>query len=149
MLGYEFAIDTGDHTPYCCKKPSYGSNEGKIIMSHVRRLKDMGCIRECNTGGWCSPIVLAPKPHQEHISDIKDFVWRMCVSYRGLNKITNPFEYPISRCDVVIEDLGDGNGFIYFICLDASQGYHQIRVRSCDMEKLAFLRPTGKNIPIR
>ena len=149
MLGYEFAIDTGDHTPYCCKKPSYGSNEGKIIMSHVRKLKDMGWIRECNTGGWCSPIVLAPKPHQEHISDIKDFVWRMCVSYRGLNKITNPFEYPISRCDVVIEDLGDGNGFIYFICLDASQGYHQIRVRSCDMEKLAFLRPTGKNIPIR
>ena len=35
MLGYEFAIDTGAHTPYCCKKPSYGSNEGDIIMSHV------------------------------------------------------------------------------------------------------------------
>ena len=30
----------------------------------------------------------------------------MCISYRGLNKITNPFEYPISRCDVVIEDVG-------------------------------------------
>ena len=68
----------------------------------------------------------------------------MCISYRGLNKITNPFEYPISRCDVVIEDLGDGSGVIYFICLDAAQGYHQVRVRACDMEKLAFFAPNGK-----
>ena len=42
MLGYGFTIDTGAHTPYCCRKPSYGSNEGEIIMSHVRKLKDMG-----------------------------------------------------------------------------------------------------------
>ena len=88
--------------------------------------------------------MLAPKPHQEHVSDIEDFVWRMCISYRGLNKITNPFEYPISRCDVVIEDLGDGSGMIFFICLDAAQGYHQIRVRAADMEKLAFFAPDGR-----
>ena len=68
----------------------------------------------------------------------------MCISYRGLKKITNPFEYPISRCDVVIEDLGDGSGVIYFICLDAAQGYHQVRVQACDMENLAFFAPNGK-----
>ena len=144
MLGYEFCIDTGRHTPYCCKKPAYGAHESKIIMSHVNKLLDMGWIKHCDTGGWCSPIVLAPKPHQEHVTDIDNFVWRMCVSYRGLNKITNPFEYPISRCDIVIEDLGDGNGIIYFICLDAAQGYHQIRVRKCDQDKLAFFAPDGK-----
>ena len=144
MLGYEFCIDTGRHTPYCCKKPAYGAHESKIIMKHVNKLLDMGWIHHCDTGGWCSPIVLAPKPHQEHITDINQFVWRMCVSYRGLNKITNPFEYPISRCDIVIEDLGDGNGIIYFICLDAAQGYHQVRVRKCDMDKLAFFAPDGK-----
>ena len=144
MIGYEFCIDTGNHTPYCCKKPSYGVHEGSVIMTHISKLLDMGWIKECNSGGWCSPIVLAPKPHQEHIVDIKDFVWRMCISYRGLNKITNPFEYPISRCDIVIEDLGDGSGVLYFICLDAAQGYHQIRVRACDMEKLAFFAPNGK-----
>ena len=68
----------------------------------------------------------------------------MCVPYRGLNKIINPFEYHISRCDIVIEDLGDDNGIIYFICLDATQSYHHIRVRKCDMDKLAFFAPDGK-----
>ena len=54
--------------------------------------------------------MLAPKPPQEGISDVKDFVWRICVSYRGLNKVTNPFEYPIGRCDSAIKDLGDASG---------------------------------------
>ena len=144
MLGYELCIDTGSHTPYCCKKPTYGAHESKIIMKHIMKLLDMGWITHCESGGWCSPIVLAPKPHQEHVVDISDFVWRMCVSYRGLNKITNSFEYPIIRCDIFIENLGDGSGIIYFICLDAAQGYHQIRVRKSDMEKLAFFGPDGK-----
>ena len=44
-------------------------------------------------------IVLTAKPHQEHINNIKHFIWRICVSYRGLNKVTKLFEYPIPRCD--------------------------------------------------
>ena len=118
-------------------------------MKHIQKLLDMGWIKECTTGGWCSPMVLAPKPHQEHVMEIKDFVWKMCISYRELNKVTNPFEYPISRCDIVIEDLGDGSRIIYFICLDAAQGYHQVWVRPCDMDKLAFLVLMTKNIRLR
>ena len=74
MLGYEFCIDTGSHTPYCCRKPAYGTHESKIIMKHIMKLLDMGWITHCETGGWCSPIVLAPKPRQEHVVDISDFV---------------------------------------------------------------------------
>jgi len=44
-------------------------------------------------------IVLAAKPHQEDITDITKFIWRTCVSYRKLNSVTKPFEYPIPRCD--------------------------------------------------
>ena len=61
-------------------------------------------------GGWGSPIVLTPKPRQESIEDIDDFVWRMCISYQGLNMVTQPFEYIIGRCDIAIEDLGDSAG---------------------------------------
>ena len=53
-------------------------------------------------------MVLAQKPHQEHITDINDFVWRMCVSYRKLNAVTKPFQFPIPRCDAVIVILGCG-----------------------------------------
>ena len=134
ILGYEFAIDTGDATPVCCKKPHHGPHESKIIQKHIRVLQGNDWIEQCE-GGWGSPIVLAPKPRQESIHDIDDFVWRMCVSYRGLNGITKPFEYPIGRCDAAIEDLGDSAGTLYFICLDKAQGYHQIGVNKCDRQK--------------
>ena len=132
ILGFEFAIDTGKHTPVCCKKPRYGPHESKIILKQVKVLLAEGMIERCATGGWGSPIVLAPKPHQEHVDEVTELVWRMCVSYRGLNRVTNPFEYPIGRCDDAIEDVGDGTQYVYFVSVDSANGYHQIKVRRCD-----------------
>ena len=86
-------------------------------------------------------VVLAQKPHQEHITDINDFVWRMCVSYRKLNAVTKPFQFPIPRCDAVIVILGCGADEVWIISLDARQGYHQVSVRKADREKLAFFSP--------
>ena len=50
MLGYEFSIETGTHTPYCCRKPSYGVNEGSIIMKHIHKLLKMGGLRNALPG---------------------------------------------------------------------------------------------------
>ena len=141
ILGFEFAIDTGKHTPVCCKKPRYGPHETKIIMKQVKVLLANKLISKCTKGGWGSPVVLAPKPHQEHINEVEELIWRMCISYRGLNRVTNPFEYPIGRCDDSIEDVGDGTQYVYFISVDSAQGYHQIRVQACDKDKLAFFAP--------
>ena len=66
-------------------------------------------------GPWGSSIVLAAKPHQEHIKNIDDFVWRMCVSYRKLNAVTKLFELPIPRCDDVIAIIYTGSQFICII----------------------------------
>ena len=82
--------------------------------------------------------MLADKPHQEHIDDIKQFVWRMYVSYRGLNKVTKVYEYPILRCDMAINIFQIGSSRICIITVDTKQGYHQVKVRDCDVEKLAF-----------
>ena len=144
IIGYEFAIDTGQSKPICCRKPQYGPHESKIIMNNIQTLLDNNWIKECG-GPWGSMIVLAPKPHQEHVTDIKDFVWRMCVSYRQLNSITKPFEYPIPRCDDAVDSLVTciGNQ-IHFISLDAKQGYHQVQVKHSDKEKLAFFSPNNK-----
>jgi hypothetical protein len=83
-------------------------------MDQIDSLLHNDWIDECG-GPWGSLIVLAPKPHQEHITDIKDFVWRMCVSYRKLKAVTLAFEYPIPRCDDAIDDFGDGFGRLWFI----------------------------------
>ena len=67
----------------------------------------------------------------------------MCVLYRSLNKFMNLFQFPISRCNAVLEDLGDGAGTLYFFSLEAAQGYNQIKVKEVDKEKLAFFGPDG------
>jgi hypothetical protein len=59
--------------------------------------------------------VLAPKPHQENVEDIADFVWRFCVNYRPLNQVTKPYSYPIARCDAAIDNFGDASGLLHFI----------------------------------
>ena len=94
IIGYEFAIDTGSSKPVCCKKPNYGPYESEIIMKQIVSLLKNDWIKEC-AGPWGSMIVLAAKPHQEDITDITKFIWRMCVSYRILNSVKKPFEYPI------------------------------------------------------
>eukprot|EP00978_Attheya_sp_CCMP212_P026084 scaffold85103_cov48-Attheya_sp.AAC.3 len=143
ILGYEFSIDTGGSPPVCCSKVRYRPHESKIIVKQLDALLHNKWIRECG-GPWGSTIVLPPKPYQETINDIEAFVWRLCVSYHKLNTVTLPFEYPIPRCDDAIEDLGDGAGRLHFISLDARQGYHQVSVRLCDQEKLAFFGSDGK-----
>ena len=89
-------------------------------------------------------IVMAVKPHQESINYIGTFVWCMCVSYCGLNKITKLYECPIPRCNMAITIIELGSTGIYFIKVDAKQGYHQVAVRACDVEKLAFFGPDNK-----
>ena len=68
----------------------------------------------------------------------------MCVSYQQLNWVTNLFEYPIGRCDTAIEDLGYSDGEVFFLCLDKTQGYHQIGVKKYDRSKLVFFSPGGR-----
>lgn len=143
ILGYEFAIDTGQCKPVCCKKPAYGPHEAKIIMPQITDLLKNEWIRLCY-GAWGSMIVLAPKPHQEDIDDIDEFIWRMCISYRKLNGVTKPFQFPIPRCDDSVNILEQGVGELFTIAMDANSGYHQVKVKDEDQEKLAFFAPDNQ-----
>ena len=89
-------------------------------------------------------IVLALKPHQEHIVGINDFIWRMYVSYRRLNSVTKPFQFPIPRCDDSINILEQGLGTLFTVALDANSGYHQVKVKENDQDKLAFFAPDNQ-----
>ena len=118
ILDYEFSIDTGaSKAVYCCR-PLYGLHEKLIIMEQINALLSNNWIEEYG-GAWGSQIVLAVKPHQEHIDDIREFVWRMCVSYGGLNKVTKIFEYSISRCNDAILIFQVGSCLIWVITVDA------------------------------
>ena len=92
----------------------------------ITALEKVGHIRQIPDGHWLFKAILAAKPHQEHVINISDFVWRFCVNYVPLNSVTCIIAYPISRCDLaVFIEFGDVTWLWLF---DAPSGYHQLAV---------------------
>ena len=54
----------------------------------IAGLEQAGHICQIHDGRWLFKCVLAAKPHQEHVRDINEFVWRFCVNYQPLNSVT-------------------------------------------------------------
>ena len=99
---YKCSIDTGSARPICVKNINYGPREVPIMRKCIASLEKLGHIRQIHGGGWMFKALLAPKPHQEHVKNIDDFVWRFCINYIPLNQITRPVAYPIPRCDSAV-----------------------------------------------
>ena len=86
-------------------------------------------------------MVPAAKPHQEKVP-LEDFCWQLCVSYRRLNQVTNPFAFPIPRCDNAVE--GIGTEAKCFIAIDFDSGYWQVVVEKEARRKLESYMPDRK-----
>ena len=78
-----------------------------------------------------SPIVLVQK---------KDGTWRLCIDYRGLNKIIVQKRYPIPQIDDLLDQL---KGEKYFNKIDLNSGYHQVLIEPTDVWKTAFKAKEG------
>ena len=136
MKNYECVIDTGAAHPIAVKKILYGEQETVIMWRCISALAKVGHIRQITDGRWLFKALLAAKPHQEHVRNIEDFVWRFCVNYIPLNGVTRIIAYPIPRCDsAVFNEFGRGEWWWMF---DAPMGYHQLAVALASQEKLAF-----------
>ena len=80
-------------------------------MEKLQALLKNVWVEKCG-GSWGSSIVLAKKTHQEHIQNIDDFIWIMCVSYRKLNGITKPFYLTTPLCYDTISTTSTDQIFI-------------------------------------
>ena len=136
VKNYECVIDTGNAHPIAVNKIQCGPKEIPIMRKAITALEKVGHIRQIHDGRWLFKAVLAAKPHQEHVGNTNDFVWRFCVNYVPLNSVTRIIAYPISRCDsAVFIEFGNGTWLWLF---DALSGYHQLAVAKSSQEKLAF-----------
>jgi hypothetical protein len=88
-------------------------------------LLDKGFIR-LSTSPWGCPALFVKK---------KDESPRLCVDYRPLNVVTIKNKYPLPRIDVLFDQLV---GAKVFSKIDLRSGYHQIKIRACDIPKTAF-----------
>jgi hypothetical protein len=95
------------------------------LKTQLQELLDKGYIRP-SSSPWGCPALFVKK---------KDGSLRLCVDYRPLNVVTIKNKYPPPRIDVLFDQLA---GAKVFSKIDLRSGYHQIKIRPCDIPKTAF-----------
>jgi hypothetical protein len=107
----------------------------------IASLKKVGHIQQIHSRDWLFKALLAPKPHQNHVSNIEDFVWQFYVNYIPLNAVTQQISYPIPCCNLAV--FPTFNGGLWMWLFHAPMGYHQILVAFESQMKLAFAGPNA------
>jgi hypothetical protein len=95
------------------------------LKNQLQELLDKGYIRP-SSSPWGCPALFVKK---------KDGSLRLCVDYRLLNAVTIKNKYPLPRIDVLFDQLA---GAKVFSRIDLRSGYHQIKIRPCNIPKTAF-----------
>jgi hypothetical protein len=70
----------------------------------------------------------------------KDKELHLCVDYLPLNAVTIKNKYPLSRIDILFDQLA---GAQVFSKIDLRSGYHQIKICAEDIPKTAFTTRYG------
>nr|GEV58292.1 putative reverse transcriptase domain-containing protein [Tanacetum cinerariifolium] len=122
----EFQIDLIPGVAPVARAPyRLAPSEMKGLSKQLHELSDKGFIRPSSLP-WGAPVLFVKK---------KDGSFRMCIDYRGLNKLTVRNRYPLPRIDDLFDQLQGSN---IYSKIDLRSGYHQFRLREQDIPKTAF-----------
>jgi hypothetical protein len=100
------------------------------LKKQIEELLEKGFIRP-SSPPWGAPVLFVKK---------KDGSRRLCVDYRNLNEVTIKNKYPLPQ----IEDLFDQmRGAKILSKIDLRSGYHQLKIRTEDVPKIAFTTRYG------
>jgi hypothetical protein len=127
----EFVIELKPGTAPIYKTP-FRMTTPKLaeLKEHIRELLEKGFI--CfSSSPWGAPVIFVPK---------KDGTQGSCVDYRALNEVTIKNKYPLPRIDDLFQQL---RGACVFSKIDLRSGYHQLKVRECDIPKTTFVLRYG------
>jgi hypothetical protein len=112
-------------SPYRMSNPELAK-----LKEHIKELPEKRFIRP-SSSPWGAPVIFVQK---------KDGTQRLCVDYHALNEITIKNKYPLSRIDDLFDQLC---GVCVFSKIDLRSGYHQLKIRECDIPKTAFISRYG------
>jgi hypothetical protein len=65
---------------------------------------------------------------------------RMCINYRNPNVMTVKNKYPLPRINDLLDQLKNAR---FFSKIDLRSRYHQMKIRSEDIPKIAFVTRYG------
>jgi hypothetical protein len=124
---YDHAIDLkeGEQPPW---GPIYPLNETELqaLQDYLKEMLELGKIHPSNSPA-AAPIIFVPKAHGRGL--------RLCVDYRGLNKVTIANRYPLP----IMSELQDRvRGAKIFTNIDLKNGYNLIGIKPGHEWKMAF-----------
>jgi hypothetical protein len=104
-------------------------SENKVegVKAEVKRLLNVGVIREVAYPEWLANIVMVEK---------SDGKWRMCIDFTNLNKVCPKDEFPLPRIDSLVDAAAT---LELMSLLDCYSGYHQIWMKKKDEPKSSFI----------
>lgn len=122
----EFAIDLVPGTrPVFMAPYRMSASELAKLKKQLEELLEKKFVRP-SVSPWGALVLLVKK---------KEGSMRLYVDYRQLNKVTIKNKYPLPRTDDLMDQLV---GACVFSKIDLRSGYHQIQVKSDDIQKTAF-----------
>jgi hypothetical protein len=127
----EFSIELLPRTAPISKRPYRMDVKDLVeLKKQIEELLEKGFIRP-SSPPWGAPVLFVKK---------KDGSRRLCVDYRNLNEVTIKNKYPLPQ----IEDLFDQmRGAKILSKIDLRSGYHQLKIRTEDVPKIAFTTRYG------
>jgi hypothetical protein len=102
----------------------------EFIDVFPEELQEKGFIHP-SLSPWGAPVIFDPK---------KDGTQRLCMDFHALNEVTIKNKYPLPRIDDLFDQL---RGACVFSKIDLRSGYHQLKIRECDMSKTTFVLRYG------
>jgi hypothetical protein len=112
-------------TPYRMATPELAE-----FKDHINELLEKCFIRP-SSSPWGALVIFVSK---------KDGTQRLCVDYHALNEIIIKNKYLLHRIDDLFDQLC---GACVFSKIDLRSGYHQLKIRECDIPKTAFVSRYG------
>jgi hypothetical protein len=127
----EFVIELNPGTAPIYKTPfRVTTPELAELKEHIKELLEKDFIHP-SSSPWGAPMIFVLK---------KDGTQRLCVDYHALNEVIIKNKYPLPRINDLFNQLC---GACVFSKIDLRLGYHQLKVRECNILKNAFISRYG------
>lgn len=127
---HSIPIEEGQTVPFGPIYPLSGK-ELETLREYIDTALAKGMIQHSESPAG-APILFVPK---------KDGTLRLCVDYRGLNKVTVKNRYPLPLISEILDRL---SGAKFYSKLDIRDAYHRIRIAREDRWKTSFRTRYGQ-----